>query len=170
MMRIIKKLALVILWMITSLSSYAQYKVVVSNLNTKKEIELKIGEVFYFGNQLNAEIIKGTLESIGAGEINISGKSYKTTQISWIDYKGNNPKKNTSQIAKVLLYFGGGLTGVGAFKLYEDNDKTNGKIVGITGVALIITAIGFWVLPKQPKYDFSTKYFLEILPQNIETK
>jgi hypothetical protein len=163
-------IVLVVLIVVLYLPGYAQYKALVTNLNTKKEYELKLNDVFYFGVMQNNEKQKGTLQEISATELTISGKKYKIADISWIDVKGRQPKKNTAQIARVLFYFGAGMIGVGAYEYYQANDKKTGEIVGATGFALTLGAIGFWLLPKQPQFDFSTKYLLEIIPISQETK
>lgn len=160
----------VLLMLVVYVPSYAQYKAVITNLNTKKEHELKLNDVFYFGTYQNDDKLQGTLEAISSTELKISGKTYKISDIAWIDIKGHHPKKNSAQIARILLYFGGGMIGIGAYEYYQANDKKSGEIVGVAGIALTIGALGFWILPKQPQYDFSTKCLLEIIPVLQETK
>ena len=83
-------------------ASNAQYRATITNLNTKEVYELKINEAFYFATLTYPQKIKGTLNSVGANELIIDGKSYKTNEISWIDDKGKRPKKKAAQRAKVL--------------------------------------------------------------------
>lgn len=151
-------------------AAYAQYKAIITNLNNKKEYELKLNDVFYFGITQSDEKLQGTLESIAADGLKISGKLYKISEIAWIDHTGNKPKKHNTQIAKILFYFGGGLIGVGAYEYYQANDKKTATVTGALGTALTFGALGFWILPKQPQYDFSTKFLLEIIAINQETK
>ena len=160
---------MVILMMLISLPVYAQYKAVITNLNNKKELDLKVNDAFYFGTAENKEKLKGTLERIQSNELIISGKAYKVSDIKWIDAKGRTPKKNTTQIARILLYFGGGFLGVGAIQNYDDNEKQSGELALYTGAALITGAAAFWLIPRQPKYDFTTKYLLEIIPEKEAT-
>ena len=145
-----------------NLQGMAQYKVVITNLNTKEEIELKINDEFYFGVQNSKEIIQGKLETINASQLKIGEKVYLPNEISWIDKKGNKPKKNSNKIARMLLYFGAGLVTAGAYEYYEANDKKTATIVGGLGITALIGSFCFWLLPKQPQYDFNTKYLLEI--------
>jgi hypothetical protein len=169
-MTIKKHLLLFLILSLNSFGVFAQFDAVIVNLNNKEQSKLSLGDVFYFGTNLNHEKYKGTLEKVDSNEIVISGKAYKINEISWIDYKGNRPKKNTSQIARILLYFGGGAVVMGAYKFYEDTDKTNAQIIMGAGGAVTLAAIFFWIIPKQPKYDFSTKYLLETIPQTQVTK
>lgn len=148
----------------------AQFKATITNLNSKEEIELKVKEVFYFGIINSNEKYQGTLEEITGTGLIISGKTYTVADITWIDFKGHTPKKHSAKIARVLLYFGVGLMGTGAYKYYTDNDKTNAEIIGIAGGALSIGALCFWLLPRQAQYNFSTSHLLEIVPQIQETK
>jgi hypothetical protein len=161
--------AMVILMMLFTLPIYAQFKAVITNLNNKKEFDLKVGDVFYFGTAENKEKLKGTLEAIQSNEMLISGKTYKVNDIKWIDAKGRSPKKNTSQIARILLYFGGGFIGVGAIQNYDDNEKQSGELALYTGAALVAGAAAFWLIPRQPRYDFTTRYLLEIIPEKEAT-
>jgi hypothetical protein len=148
----------------------AQYRATITNLNNKEVYELKINEAFYFATLTHPQKIKGTLTSVGANELIIDGKSYKTNEISWIDDKGKSPKKKAAQRAKVLAYLGAGFLGAGVYEYAQANDKKTGQIIGATGAVFTLGALCFWLLPKQPKYDFTTNYLLEIAPQLQEKK
>jgi hypothetical protein len=155
---------------IFNFNAKAQYKVIVTNLNNKKVTELKPNDEFYFGTSNSNEKIKGMLEKITINQLIISGKPYAANEISWIDKKGHTPKKNTSQIARILLYFGGGLFGFSVYEHYEANDTKTAKVSSIIGAGMVLGAICFWTIPRQPQYDFSGKHLLEILPLTQETK
>lgn len=140
----------------------AQYKVIITNLNNKKEFELKIRETFYFETSGTHVKMQGTLESITEKDITISGKKYKPEEILWIDAKGRRPKKHTGTISRIMLYFGGGLIGLSAYEYFEANDKKTGNNVIMVGGALCVGSFLFWALPRQPQYDFTSKYLMEI--------
>lgn len=166
----LKKNLIVVFIMICGPNAFAQYRAVLTNLNTKKTHELKINDVFYFGTFQTKEKLKGTLEQINNNQLVISGKSYNLNDLAWIDSKGRRPKKNVNQISRILLYFGGGMLGASVYERYEANDKNTAQVLGVTGAGLILGAICFWVIPRQPMYNFSTKYLIETLPIIVETK
>ncbi len=147
----------------------AQYNLVITNLNSKSEIVLHKNESFYFGLHNTREKFKGKLEHVNANSIVIDGKTYNPSEIQWIDFKGNSLKKNNIKIAQVLSYFGGGLLGFSIYEYTEVKDKNTAIIAGAAGATLLTGALLFWVLPKQPLYDFTTKHLLEIVPEQ-ETK
>lgn len=166
----LKQNLIVVFILICSHSAFAQYKAVLTNLNTKKTHELKINDVFYFGTFQSKEKLKGTLEQINNNQLVISGKSYNLNELAWIDSKGRRPKKNVNQVSRILLYFGGGMLGASLYERYEANDKSTAQILSVTGAGLILGALGFWAIPRQPMYNFSTKYLIETLPDIVETK
>jgi len=155
-----------ILLIICCMQAMAQYKVVITNLNTKEEYELKLKEEFYFGTFKTDEVIKGSVDSYDAGgkAISINNKLYPINEIAWIDFKGRQPKKNTSKIAKILLYFGGSLLGFSVYEYFEANDPKTALVSTAAGATLTLGALAFWLLPKQPKFDFTSKHLLEIIP------
>jgi hypothetical protein len=161
-MKLNKKIVLLVMFFSISLQGMAQYKAVITNLNTTEKLELKLNDEFYFGLQNSHEKMKGKLESISANALKIGEKAYPTSEISWIDSKGNKPKRNSNKIARVLLYFGAGLVTAGAYEYYEANDKKTATIVGGLGLTSLLGSFCFWIFPKQPQYDFTTKYLLEI--------
>lgn len=142
----------------------AQFKVVITNLNNKKEHELKLNETFYYGLNNEKGKYSGKLEAIAQDGLTIGGKKLKVSDIAWIDSKGRSPKKNTSQISRILLYFGGGMVGLSAYEYFEANDKKTANAVLISGAALALGSFCFWAFPKQPEFDFNTKYLMEIKP------
>lgn len=152
----------------------AQYKVLITNLNNKEEYELKLNEEFYFGTINTNEVFKGKLDgiAISSKSISINNKAYPIGDITWIDFKGIKPKKNTSKISKILFYFGASLLGFSVYEYYEANDKQSAMIVGSAGAACTLGALAFWILPKQPRFNFATKHLLEIIqiaPEKIGT-
>ncbi len=166
---------MLILLIICCMQAMAQYKAVITNLNTKEEYELKLKEEFYFGTFNAEEVIKGTLEGLDMGgkTIRINNKSYPVNEIAWIDFKGHQPKKNTSKIAKILLYFGGSLLGFSVYEYFEANDRKTAVVTTAVGATMTLGALAFWLLPKQPRFDFTSKHLLEIIPiepANIGTK
>lgn len=147
--------------------SQAQYKALITNLNTNDSTFLKTGETFYFGHLKTKQ--KGTLEAVNANELVISGTTYKISDIDWIDYKGRSPKKNTQKIAQILFYFGGGVAVFSAYNLgqaADEKDKRNSTIVLSAGAGLALTALAVYLIPKQPQFNFTKKHLLEILPVN----
>lgn len=159
-----KYLLIFALWLVSCLPCIAQYKVVVTNLNTKEEQELHVKDAFYFGTIHSKEVLKGTLDSVGQTFITLGNKNYMLNEITWIDFKGRKPKKNTSKISKVLFYFGAGLLGFSAYEYYQANDEKTAVVTAAIGAGFTLGALAFWILPKQPKFDFTTNYLLEILP------
>lgn len=166
----LKKNLIGVFILICSFHAQAQYKAVLTNLNTKKTDELKINDVFYFGTFQSKEKLKGNLEQINNNRLVISGKSYNLNELAWIDSKGRRPKKNVNQISRILLYFGGGMLGASLYEQHEANDKNTAKVLSATGAGLVLGAICFWAIPRQPKYNLSSKYLLETLPILQETK
>jgi hypothetical protein len=158
-------LMILILLVICCRQAMAQYKVVITNLNTKDEYELKLKEEFYFGTFKTDEVIKGLMDGydMEGKTISINNKLYPINEIAWIDFKGHRPKKNTSKIAKILLYFGGSMLGFGVYEYLEANDDKTALITASAGAACIVGALAFWVLPKQPRFDFTTKHLLELV-------
>ena len=147
------------------MQSMAQYKVLITNLNTKEEYELKLNEEFYFGTMNSKETLKGAINGYveGTNTLTINNKIYPIKEITWIDFKGHKPKKNTTKIAKILLYFGASLLGITAYEHYEANDDKTALVTLYASAACTTGALAFWLLPRQPKFDFTTKHLLEVI-------
>lgn len=145
--------------------AFAQYKVLITNLNTKEEYVLKPNENFYFGTNKSDEVLKGALAGFNESEkaLNINNTLYPLNEIAWIDFKGHKPKRNTSNVSKILLYFGGALAGFSLYEYYEAKDDKTALITTAVGGACIVGALAFWIFPRQPQFDFKTKHLIEIV-------
>lgn len=148
----------------------AQYKAIATNLNNKKSFELKPNEEFYFGLNNQNEKLKGKLEAVSENQLVIGGKTYRVNEIAWMDKKDRKPKKNSGQVSRILLYFGGSLFGFSVYEHFEANDTKTAKVSSIIGAGMLVGALGFWAIPRQPEFDFTSKYLLEIIPLTQETK
>lgn len=146
----------------------AQNRVVITNLNTKEENELKLNEEFYFGINSSKEVFKGKIDSYDFANksLRINNKIYAISEIVWIDFKGHKPKKYSSKISKILLYFGAGLITFGAYEQLVANDDKTALVTASAGAICTVGALAFWVIPKQPRFDFTTKHLLELVPMD----
>ena len=146
----------------------AQNRVVITNLNTKEENELKLNEEFYFGISSSKEVFKGKIEGYDFANksLRINNKIYAISEIVWIDFKGHKPKKNSSKISKILLYFGAGLITFGAYEQLVANDDKTALVTASAGAICTVGALAFWVIPRQPRFDFTTKHLLELVPMD----
>jgi hypothetical protein len=146
----------------------AQNRVVITNLNTKEENELKLNEEFYFGINSSKEVFKGKIDSYDFANksLRINNKIYAISEIVWIDFKGHKPKKYSSKISKILLYFGAGLITFGAYEQLVANDDKTALVNASAGAICTVGALAFWVIPKQPRFDFTTKHLLELVPMD----
>ena len=171
-----KGFLIIITWLILcNLQAFAQYKVLITNLNSKEEYELKLNEEFYFGTSTSKEIIKGKIDGyeIAKKSLSINNKVYPINDITWIDFKGRKPKKYVSKISKVLFYFGASIIGFSAYEYFEAKDNKTALVTASVGAACTVGALAFWVLPRQPRFDFTTKHLLELIqtePVKIENK
>ena len=161
MSKVLSRLLLLIL-LLNCFKSEAQLRAVITDLNNKKEFELKVGDTFYFGLAGQSQKIKGTLEAVTLNELQIAGKKYACKEIIWIDRKGRKPKKNAGQISRILLYFGGGLAAFSAYEVAADNSNKQAIVGTSVGVGLMTAALCWKLLPN-PEYDFTTRYLLETL-------
>jgi hypothetical protein len=143
----------------------AQNRVVITNLNTKEENELKLNEEFYFGINSSKEVFKGKIDSYDFANksLRINNKIYAISEIVWIDFKGHKPKKYSSKISKILLYFGAGLITFGAYEQLVANDDKTALVTASAGAICTVGALAFWVIPRQPRFDFTTKHLLELV-------
>ena len=143
----------------------AQNRVVITNLNTKEENELKLNEEFYFGINSSMEVFKGKIDGydLANKSLRINNKIYPISEIAWIDFKGRKPKKNTSKISKILFYFGAGLITFSAYEHLVANDDKTAVVTASAGAICTVGALAFWVIPKQPRFDFTTKHLLELV-------
>lgn len=146
----------------------AQNRVVITNLNTKEENELKLNEEFYFGINSSKEVFKGKIDSYDFANksLRINNKTYAISEIVWIDFKGHKPKKYSSKISKILLYFGAGLITFGAYEQLVANDDKTALVTASAGAICTVGALAFWVIPRQPRFDFTTKHLLELVPMD----
>jgi len=146
----------------------AQNRVVITNLNTKEENELKLNEEFYFGINSSKEVFKGKIDSYDFANksLRINNKIYAISEIVWIDFKGHKPKKYSSKISKILLYFGAGLITFGAYEQLVANDDKTALVTASAGAICTVGALAFWVIPRQPRFDFTTKHLLELVPMD----
>jgi hypothetical protein len=158
-------LLLTILLITFCFQAMAQYKVLITNLNNKEEFTLNLKEEFYFGTFGSKEVIKGAIDGYETGgkAISINNKIYPINEIAWIDFKGHKPKKNTSKISRILLYFGASLIGFSVYEKYQANDEKTAMVTLTAGAACTAGALAFWILPRQPKFDFATKHLLELV-------
>jgi hypothetical protein len=149
----------------SSVGAFAQYKVLITNLNTKEEYVLNQNEAFYFGTSKNDEVLKGAITGYveSGNALSIDNKLYPINEITWIDFKGHKPKKHTSKVSKILLYFGGALIGFSAYEYFEVDDKKTALIAIGAGAACNLGALAFWLFPRQPQFDFSTKHLIEVV-------
>jgi hypothetical protein len=167
----IRKYILLFLLFCFGLSSqlFAQNKAVITNLNNQDVFELKTGDLIYFGINNSKEKFSGSIEQINESGITIAGKNYRANELNWIDFKGIKPKRNNSQVARIVFYFGGALLGLGTFNYLINNDRENSELAVIAGAGISIVALAIKVLPRQPKFDFTKKHLLEIVPASGET-
>jgi hypothetical protein len=154
-----------VLFVMCCMQAIAQYKVLITNLNSKEEYELKLNEEFYFGTTISKEVNKGKIDAyeIASKSLRINNKIYPISEIAWIDFKGRKPKKNTSKISKILFYFGAGLITFSAYEHLVAKDDKTAVVTASAGAICTVGALAFWVIPKQPRFDFTTKHLLELV-------
>ena len=65
--------------------------------------------------------------------------------------------------SKILFYFGAGLITFSAYEHLVANDDKTAVLTASAGAICTVGALAFWVIPRQPRFDFTTKHLLELL-------